>query len=327
MSSAAAPAAALDVRFGSSLHTVYRSPAGPSSSIVVAPSLLGSELNATNFHDIRTELEKVWQREHSDPDWSFGTKVGHNGVVKVPCRDLLHPTGSAVNDAFHRICEYYSINRGTAGVGALYRKGCPRILYSSDDPHVPVCSREVRNVTAIAFFGSTGTLSLRRRGCAAASIQMSLTTNSVVAIGADALRHGWEYGVQPFAASSSATSATRTPPELITLLVRGTSSAFADRSPPDCTPPPSCSSALLLVPPPPPPPSLLLPAASEVSSHGSEASDGSSQCRSHFRGQNKRRGVGSAGGYDNSSSFSASSTMCSDSFVDDDRTKRRRSRY
>jgi hypothetical protein len=105
-----APASALDARFGSSLHTVYRSPAGPalpSSAIVVAPSLLGSELNATNFHDIRAETEKVWQKGHSDPDWSFGTKAGHNGVVKVPCRDLVHQTGSDVNDAIHRIVEYF----------------------------------------------------------------------------------------------------------------------------------------------------------------------------------------------------------------------------
>jgi hypothetical protein len=70
MSSAAAPAAAFDVRFGSSLHTVYRSVAGPSSAIVVAPSPLGSELNATNLHDIRTEPEEVWQKDSSSPDFT-----------------------------------------------------------------------------------------------------------------------------------------------------------------------------------------------------------------------------------------------------------------
>lgn len=128
----------LDVRFGSGLHTVYSSSAAPipSSAIVVAPSLLGAERNVTNFYEIRHELEQVLRKEHSDPDWTFDRNVmDKNGVIEMPSRAVMFKAG-AVNDAVRRMCEYFSVDRGSAGVDVLYRRGRPRIDYCSDEGYV-----------------------------------------------------------------------------------------------------------------------------------------------------------------------------------------------
>jgi hypothetical protein len=212
-------------------------------------------------------------------------------------------------------------------------------------------------VTVIAFFGSTSTLSLRPRIRNASdrdppTVVLSLANNAVVAIGAGALRDGWEYGVQPVRSSSPAvvggggdvfpghittTTGETAMPELFTVVVRGKSTAFVDRSPPPAFEPrfssssfgahprsSSRSTAAATVP------------AAEVSSHGSSASDdGSSseiagerrRCRGRGRGRGQR-----SGGSDSSSGRCRASSFRSVSIrdhgdYDGEYRKRRRSQY
>lgn len=136
----------LDVRFGSSLHTEYGGAATaagptilPSSAVVVSPSLLGSERNVTNFHEIRDELERIAREDKNDSGWSFERNVGRDGVIKLPSRALMNRAGS-VNDAVQRICQYFSIQHDTVGVGVLCRRGRPRIQYCSDQGYVRTCT-------------------------------------------------------------------------------------------------------------------------------------------------------------------------------------------
>jgi hypothetical protein len=203
-------------------------------------------------------------------------------------------------------------------------------------------------VTVIAFFGSISTLSLRPRVRNAGdppTLNLSLTNNAVVAIGAGALRDGWKYGVQPAVGSSTAvggssddvpghttttTNRNSAMPELFTVVVRGKSTAFVDRSPLPAFAPPSSSSygaplrsssrwAAATVRP------------AEVSSHGSASDDGSSEIageRRRCRGRGRSRKYGVGGSRCHSSSFRSATTRDhADVDDDDDSRKRQRSRY
>jgi hypothetical protein len=132
------PPPPLDVRFGSSLHTVYSASDVhplPSSAIVVAPSLLGSERNVTHYHEIRHDLEQFVREDRKDADWSFDRNVRRHGVVTLPGREL-RCRAAAVNDAVRRICQYFSMRQDAVGVGVLYRRGCPQMQYRSDEVYV-----------------------------------------------------------------------------------------------------------------------------------------------------------------------------------------------
>ena len=111
------PPPALAIQFGSAVHSVYTRPVRQ-DQLVVAPSLFGSELNVTTFHDLRDELEGVMRETRNEASWSFETV---DTVVTLPGRGLTAKSGT-VRDVVCRICEYFSIDAGSVGVGLAYRR-------------------------------------------------------------------------------------------------------------------------------------------------------------------------------------------------------------
>jgi hypothetical protein len=230
----------------------------------------------------------------------------------------------------------------TTGLSCLLRQDFTRFSLPGARLFSRYGSHDGRNVTVIAFFGSTSTLSLRPRVRNAGdppTLNLSLTNNAVVAIGSGALHDGWEYGVQPVRSSTvvggssgnvpghiPTTTRDSAIPELFTVVVRGKSTAFVDRTPPLAFAPPPSSSfdaplrsssrwAAATGP------------AAEVSSYGSASDDGSSEIageRRRGRGRSRKcGGNGVSGSRCHSSSFRSASTR---DHADDSR-KRQRSRY
>jgi hypothetical protein len=117
------PAPALTIQFGSALNSVYNRPM-QHDQLVVAPCLLGSELNVTIFHDIRDELERVMRESQNVASWSFEADTKEGSMVTFPSRELTARSGT-VQDVVGRICRYFSIEAGSVGFGLAYRRGEP----------------------------------------------------------------------------------------------------------------------------------------------------------------------------------------------------------
>jgi hypothetical protein len=173
------PAPALTIQFGSALHSVYNWPM-QHDQLVVAPCLLGSELNVTIYHDIRDELERVMRESQNVASWSFEADTKEGSMVTFPSRELTARSGT-VQDVVGRICRYFSIEAGSVGFGLAYRRGEPvgrRYQYRAG-------TRYVRAVTIAGVRPLAESLSgaiCRSRTCAPCSFAFPYFTRRVLSL-------------------------------------------------------------------------------------------------------------------------------------------------
>jgi hypothetical protein len=119
----------LDVRFGSSRHKVCDVPFRR-DQIVVAPSLFGCEHNAATFHDLRDVIHDASRGARNDPTRAYGVHRGDVGPLAVKAKSW------ALRAAIQRICEYFSIERGSCVIGLVYLGGVPGTKHLTPHPYV-----------------------------------------------------------------------------------------------------------------------------------------------------------------------------------------------
>jgi hypothetical protein len=125
---------ALQLEFGSALHSVYNRPVR-SDRMVVAPFLFGSELNTTIYHELRQEIQELMREYQQRPQWSFETSTKAHAMLPLPQKNLTAKS-KAVDSVVNKICEYFSIDATSTGVGGAFRRGTPLCRYRRLEKYV-----------------------------------------------------------------------------------------------------------------------------------------------------------------------------------------------